>query len=145
MKTNNHISNLKKAVITLAAALVFSTGIQASDIRNSEATAEARLAVLMEQAEMQVRFVAPDVNEDFESVVAIDELDAMTAQMQETVQYVAPEADQDEFVSAEMNNLENLTSEMEAEVKYVAPAADFTEAAQAENQLSIETLANVTK
>ena len=79
MKTKINISNLKKMVVTIAAAMVLTTGTFASSTpaNNEEMVSASRLEILMNATEQSIRFVAPAVEESQDVYFAIEELNAL--------------------------------------------------------------------
>jgi hypothetical protein len=128
MKTKINISNLKKIGITIAAAMMLTTGTFASSTsaRNEEMISASRLEALMNATEQSVRFVAPAVEESQEVYYAIEELNALAETTEASVKYVAPAAEE-ETVAPEMESLNALAVNIEANIRYVAPAVEETE------------------
>jgi uridine phosphorylase len=128
MKTKNNISNLKKMVVTIASAMILTTGIFASSTpaNTEEMASSSRLAELMNATEQSIRFVAPAVEESQDVFYAMTELNTLAESVEASVKYVAPSAEE-ETVAPEMESLNALAESIEADIKYVAPAVEETE------------------
>jgi hypothetical protein len=127
MKTRNNISNLKKMVVTIAAAMVLTTGTFASSTPASmeKMIPSVRLDALMNATEQSIRFVAPAVEESQDVYYAMEELNTLAESVEASVKYVAP-AIEDETVAPEIENLNALAESIESDIKYVAPAVEET-------------------
>jgi hypothetical protein len=125
MKTKINTSNLKKMGITIAAAMVLTTGTFASSTpaNNEEMVSANRLEALMSATEQSIRFVAPAVEESQDVFYAMEELNALAETTEASVKYVAPAAEE-ETVAAEIESLNALAETLEANIKYVAPAVE---------------------
>ena len=128
MKTKINISNLKKMVVTIAAAMVLTTGTFASTTpaNNEEMVSAKRLEALMTATEQSIRFVAPAVEESQDVFYAMEELNALAETTEASVKYVAPSAEE-ETVAPEIESLNALAEIIEANIKYVAPANEESE------------------
>jgi hypothetical protein len=128
MKTKINISNLKKMVVTIAAAMVLTTGTFASSTpaNNEEMVSASRLEALMNATEQSIRFVAPAVEESQDVYYALEELNALAEKTEASVKYVAPAAEE-EALAPEFESLNAMAAEIEANVKYVAPSLVETE------------------
>jgi hypothetical protein len=125
MKTRINTSNLKKMVVTIAAAMVLATGTFAIPANNEEMIPASKLAALMNATEQSIRFVAPAVEESQDVFYAMQELNTLAESVEASVKYVAPSAEE-EIVAPEMENLNALAETIEASIKYVAPAVEET-------------------
>jgi hypothetical protein len=125
MKTSNNISNLKKMVITLSAALVLTATSFASNnatsCKSEEMNSAARLEALMNSTEQSLKFVAPSTQESVEVYSAFERLNEMAETTAASIVYVAPAVEE---ASAELESLNVIAASTEASIKYVAPAAD---------------------
>jgi hypothetical protein len=128
MKTKINISNLKKMVVTIAAAMVLTTGTFAGSTpaHNEEMVSASMLEALMNATEQSVRFVAPAVEESQDVYYAIEELNALAETTEASVKYVAPAAEE-ETVAPEIESLNALAVTIEVNIKYAAPAVEETE------------------
>jgi hypothetical protein len=128
MKTKINISNLKKMVVTIAAAMVLTTGTFASSTpaNNEEMVSASRLETLMNATEQSIRFVAPAVEESQDVFYALEELNTLAETTEASVKYVAPAAEE-EAVAPEIESLNAMAVAIEANIKYVAPANEETE------------------
>ncbi len=128
MKTKINISNLKKMVVTIAAAMVLTTGTFASSTpaNNEEMVSASRLETLMNSTEQSIRFVAPAVEESQDVYYAMEELNALAETTEASVKYVAPAAEE-EALAPEIESLNAMAVAIEANIKYVAPANEETE------------------
>lgn len=128
MKTTINISNLKKMVVTIAAAMVITTGTFAGSslASNEESASAGKLEALMTATEQSIRFVAPKVEESQDVFYAMEELNALAEATEASVKYVAPAAEE-ESVAPEFESLNALAETIEANIKYVAPAIEETE------------------
>ena len=127
MKTKINISNLKKIGMTIAAAMVLTTGTFASSTpaNNEEMVSVNRLDNLMHATEQSIRFVAPAVEESEDVINALAELNKLAELTEASVKYVAPAVE--EAVTPEMENLNAMAETLEADIKYVAPVVYETE------------------
>jgi len=137
MKTKINISNLKKMVVTIAAAMVLTTGTYASSTpaNNEEMVSASRLESLMNATEQSIRFVAPAIEESQDVYFAMEELNALAETTEASVKYVAPAAEE-ETVAPEIESLNALAETIEANVRYVAPSVVETE----ETAIALENL-----
>lgn len=128
MKTKINISNLKKMVVTIAAAMVLTTATFATSTpaNNEEMASASRLEALMTATEQSIRFVAPAVEESQDVSYAMEELNALAETTEASVKYVAPAAE-DETVAPELESLNALAETIEANIKYMAPVNEETE------------------
>jgi hypothetical protein len=128
MKTKTNISNLKKMVVTISAAMVLTTGNFAASIpaNNEEMVAANNLEVMMNATEQSIRFIAPAVEESQDVFNALEELNTLAENTEASVKYVAPAAEE-ETVAPELESLNALAETIEANIKYVAPANEETE------------------
>lgn len=125
MKTQIHISNLKKMAITAITALVLTTGSYTQpspeESRNEEMISRNRLAVMMDRAEESIRYNAPTAEETEEYTAALNRLEELAVVTESSVKYEAPEAIE---VVNELESLNEWAVELEASLQYKAPAAD---------------------
>jgi hypothetical protein len=128
MKTKINISNLKKMVVTIATAMVLTTGTYASSTpaNNEETVSASRLEALMNATEQSIRFVAPAVEESQDVYYAFEELNALAETTEASVKYVAPSAEE-EAVAPEIESLNAMAETIEANIKYVAPVVEESE------------------
>jgi hypothetical protein len=128
MKTKINISNLKKMVVTITAALVLTTGTFASSnpANNEEMVSASRLEALMSATEQSIRFVAPAVEESQDVYYAMEELNSLAETTEASVKYAAPAAEE-EAVAPEIESLNAIAVAIEANIKYVAPSVVETE------------------
>jgi hypothetical protein len=128
MKTKINISNLKKTVVTISAAIVLTTVTFASSTpaNHENRVSSKMLDALMTATEQSIRFIAPAVEESQDAFYAMEELNALVETTEASVKYVAPSAEE-ELVSSEIESLNALAKTIEAEIKYVAPADEESE------------------
>ena len=145
MKTKIDISNLKKMVVTIAAAMVLTTGTFASSTpaNNEEMVSASRLEALMNATEQSIRFVAPAVEESQDVFYAMEELNALAETTEASAKYVAPAAEE-EALAPEIESLNTLAETIEANIKYVAPVNEETEEVAAAIE-GLDRLANATE
>jgi hypothetical protein len=148
MKTKINISNLKKMVVTIAAAMVLTTGTFASSTpaNNEEMVSASRLETLMNATEQSIRFVAPAVEESQDVFYALEELNTLAETTEASVKYVAPANEETEEVAAAIEGLDRLAAATEATVAFKAPRVDDSiENDTTENQMTNSMLADETK
>jgi hypothetical protein len=128
MKTIINISNLKKMVVSIATAMVLTTGIFAGSTpaRNEETAYTSRLDALMTATGQSIRFVAPAVEESQDVFYALEVLNTLAESTEASVKYVAPAAE-DETLAPELESLNIMAEMIEANIKYVAPAIEETQ------------------
>jgi hypothetical protein len=145
MKTKINLSNLKKTAVTIAAAMVLTTGTFASSTpaNNKEMVSASRLDALMNSTEQSIRFVAPAVEESQDVYYAIEELNALAETTEASVKYVAPAAEE-VTVAPEIESLNALAVAIEATIKYAAPVIEETEEVAAAIE-GLDKLATVTE
>jgi len=127
MKTNANLSNLKKVVVTMSSALVFTAvsfaGSASASVADEGQIALSRLEAKMIVAEESARYSAPAVDE---ITSEMERLDVLADQTEVALKYVAPAVTEEDVFTPEMVRLEILAAATEASIRFTAPRADET-------------------